>query len=222
MGDWAVSAAHFPQGVANALASRRADFGNYLAHRWSHTVPLLWRFHAVHHSAGRLSVINAGRTHPIDAFKYTVIGSPIPILLGAPGEIAMWYGGLLVFGGLLTHCNIDMPCGLFNYVLNTPEQHRWHHSRNQPETDTNYGEATMLWDLMLGTFLHPDRRPPRDVGVDVPVSTRLIQQLVQPLTPAGHRPGQSTIPALPRGEAGGHRHQTLERGVVGVEFTSPS
>jgi sterol desaturase/sphingolipid hydroxylase (fatty acid hydroxylase superfamily) len=198
------------------------DFGNYLAHRWSHTVPLLWRFHAVHHSAGRLSVINAGRTHPIDAFKYTLIGSPVPILLGVPGEIAMWYGGMIIFGGLLTHCNIDMPCGVFNYVLNTPDQHRWHHSRNQRETDTNYGEVTMLWDLMLGTFIHPHKHPPRDVGVDVPVSTRLVQQLIQPLTPAGHRPGQPTIPALSRGEAGVHRRQTLNRGVVGVEFTSPS
>lgn len=186
------------------------DFGNHLAHRWAHTVPFLWRFHAVHHSAGRLSVINAGRIHPIDAFKYTLIGSPIPILLGVPGEVAMWYGGMILFGGLLTHCNVDMPCGLFNYVLNTPDQHRWHHSRHQRETDTNYGEVTMLWDLLLGTFYHPRRNPPRDVGVDVPVSTKLIQQLIQPFTPTGHRLGQFTIPALPPGEAGMYRRQTLD------------
>jgi len=195
---------HWPAFVQIIVGIIVYDFGNYLAHRWSHTVPFLWRFHAVHHSAGRLSVLNAGRTHPIDAFKYTVIGSPIPVLLGVPGEIAVWYGGVLMFGGLLTHCNIDMPCGALNYILNTPDQHRWHHSRIQPETDTNYGEATMLWDLLLGTFFHPDRHPPIDVGVDVPVSANLIQQLIQPLTLVGHRPGQRTIPALPRGDAGIH------------------
>ena len=198
------------------------DFGNYLAHRWSHTVPLLWRFHAVHHSAARLSVLNAGRIHPIDAFKYTVIGSPIPLLLGVPGKVGMWYGGMVMFGGLLTHCNIKMPCGLFNYVLNTPDQHRWHHSRTQRETDTNYGEATMLWDLMLGTFFHPHRRPPRDVGIDVPVSTRLLQQLIQPFTPAGHRPGQPTMPALPPGEAGVHRDQPWHEKPTRLESASVS
>ena len=213
---------HWPAFAQIVMGIIVYDFGNHLAHRWSHTVPFLWRFHAVHHSAARLSVINAGRTHPIDAFKYTLIGSPIPVLLGAPSEAAIWYGAMLMFGGLLTHCNIDMPCGVFNYVLNTPDQHRWHHSRNQRETDTNYGEATMLWDLLLGTFFHPHRHPPLDVGVDVPVSTRLIQQLIQPLTLAGHRPGQPMVPALPRGEAGVHRHQALNTRSATAEFSSPS
>ena len=114
----------------------------------------------------------------------------------------MWYFGLLAYGGILTHANIDMQCGLFSYVINTPELHRWHHSRYQKETDTNYGEGTMVWDHLFGTFYHPNRRPPLDVGVDFPVSSKLIQQLIQPLMPAGHQPGSSAIHALPAGEAG--------------------
>jgi hypothetical protein len=75
---------------------------------------------------------------------------------------------------------------------------------------------------LAGNALPPTSAAAADVGVDVPVSTRLIQQLIQPLTPAGHRPGQPTIPALPRGEAGVHQHQILESGAFAAEFTSPS
>ncbi len=42
------------------------EFGLYWAHRWSHEWPLLWRFHAVHHSVRRLWLINTGRFHFID------------------------------------------------------------------------------------------------------------------------------------------------------------
>ena len=193
---------HWPAFLAIPLGIIIYDLGNHLTHRWSHTVPIFWRFHAVHHSAPRLSVINAARMHPINALLGTVLGMPIPILLGIPPEIAMWYFGLLAYGGILTHANIDMQCGVFSYLINTPELHRWHHSRHQPETDTNYGEGTMLWDHLFRTFYHPKRRPPRDVGVDFPVSAKLIDQLIQPFTLSGHKPGTSEIHALPAGEAG--------------------
>ena len=142
--------------------------------------------------------------HPINALFATILGMPIPILIGIQADVAIWYFGLITYGGILTHSNIDMRCGLFSYVMNTPELHRWHHSRYQQETDTNYGEVTTLWDHLFGTYYHPKRRPPRDVGVDFAVSAELIQQLIQPLMPAGYQPGPSVIPALPAGEAGVH------------------
>ena len=30
------------------------ELGTYWGHRWAHTVPFLWRFHAVHHSSEHL------------------------------------------------------------------------------------------------------------------------------------------------------------------------
>jgi ornithine lipid hydroxylase len=195
---------HWPASIGIPIGIIILDLGPHLAHRWSHTTPWFWRFHSVHHSAPRLCVINTARSHPGNLLIIILCGVPIPMLLGAPAEVVVWYSVLTTYAGFLTHANIDMPCGVFNYAINTPELHRWRHSRNQKETDTNFGEVTMLWDHLFGTYFHPKRRPPRDVGVDFPVSAKMIQQLIQSMTPAGHRPRDSAISALPAGEAGVH------------------
>jgi ornithine lipid hydroxylase len=181
------------------------DLGNHLAHRWAHKVPLLWRFHAVHHSAPRLSIINTGRFHPFDVVKSVLIGAPIPVLLGVPAEVSMWYAAVNVFTGQLTHSNVRLRCGIFNSVFSTPNLHRWHHSPHQVETDTNFGEATILWDRLFGTYFNPDRPPPRNVGLgkSVRVSRNLLEAILQPLGPRGHRASdESLIRELEPGAAG--------------------
>ena len=188
------------------------DLGNHLAHRWAHLVPLLWRFHSLHHSAPRLSVINAGRFHPIDIVKSVIIGSPIPVLIGVPAEIAEWYAAFYLFAGILTHANVKLPCGMFSYFMNTPELHRWHHSPIPVETDTNYGEVTMFWDRLFGSYVYRSSVSRRNVGlghtdvpghVPVPVSARLFESVLQPLTPASHRAiAEHRIRYLPPGDAG--------------------
>lgn len=179
------------------------DLGNHLAHRWAHKTSLLWRFHAVHHAAPRMSVINTGRLHPVDVVKSVVIGAPLPLLLGVPPEISMWYATWNVFVGMLTHANLDLNCGILSWVINTPNQHRWHHSPVRAETDTNFGETTMVWDHVFGTYIHPDRRPPRNVGLggDVRVSRRFLEQLLQPFTPRSHHAtDENLIRELPPAE----------------------
>jgi sterol desaturase/sphingolipid hydroxylase (fatty acid hydroxylase superfamily) len=193
---------HWPAPVQIILGVLVWDLGNHLAHRAAHKIPFLWRFHAVHHSAARLSVINTGRFHPLDTFKSVLIGAPLPILLGAPADISLWYAAGNVFAGILTHSNVSLSCGSFNYLLSTPNLHRWHHSRHVEETDTNFGEMTILWDLLFGSYYNPDRQPPRDVGVDVPVSANILKQFFQPFMPGGHRAESDQIPALPEGAAG--------------------
>lgn len=197
------------------------DLGNHLSHRWAHKVPLLWRFHSVHHSAPRLCVINTGRFHPVDIIKSVVIGAPIPVLLGVPAEVSLWYAAFNVFIGLLTHANIRLQCGIFNAFLNTPNLHRWHHSPYQKETDTNYGEATVVWDRLFGSYVFPSRRPRRNVGLGftVPVSAKLIEALVHPFTPRGHRAaGANWIASLEPGEAeqaAEGTHVAYQSGTVG-------
>ena len=38
----------------------------YWAHRLSHQIPFLWRFHAIHHSAEQLDFLVNTRMHPVD------------------------------------------------------------------------------------------------------------------------------------------------------------
>jgi len=196
---------HWPYPIQIVCGVLLWDLGNHLAHRWAHKVPLLWRFHAVHHSAPRLSVVNTGRFHPLDVVKSVVIGAPIPVLLGVPAEISLWYASFNVFVGLLTHSNIDVNCGIFNQFLSTPNLHRWHHSPHRIETDTNFGEATIIWDRVFGTYFNPSRPPRRNVGLGgaVRVSAKLTEALLHPLTTLGHRASDANpIQELPPGDAG--------------------
>ena len=196
---------HWPFAVQLVLGVLLWDLGNNLAHRWAHKVPLIWRFHAVHHAAPRMTVVNTGRFHPFDLAKSVIIGAPIPFLLGVPDEITWWYAAFNTFTGILTHANIHLKCGIFNEFWSTPNTHRLHHSPYVHETDTNYGEVTLIWDRLLGSYMRPTGATPRNVGLgaDCLVSTRLWDTLIHPLTLRGHRaPVERRIANLKPGQAG--------------------
>lgn len=158
-----------------------AEFGLYWAHRIAHEWKPLWRFHAVHHSVTRLWIVNTGRFHFVDSFKSIAIGMTILLALGAPMEVLIWLSAVTAFVGMLTHCNVDMKFGALSWWFNTPELHRWHHSRDLREGNKNYGENLMLWDHIFGTYYNTrDLRPPADIGISEPMPAGFLQQLVWP------------------------------------------
>jgi len=169
-----------PLAVEVMLGLLVVEFGLYWAHRLSHEVPLLWRFHAVHHSVERLWFFNTGRFHVVDTVLSLAAGQALLMLAGAPKDVVVWTAAITAFIGILTHCNVDMRTGVLDYVFNTPRLHRWHHSRNPREGNSNYGENLMVFDLLFGTFLRPARRPPSDIGIDGPMPRGFVGQLVKP------------------------------------------
>lgn len=160
-----------------------AEFPLYWAHRLGHEWPFMWRFHAVHHSVTKLWFVNTGRFHIVDSLVKVLGSMALLLALGAPVEIVQWLSAITAFIGLLTHCNVDMRCGVFNYVFNTPELHRWHHSKDLREGNKNYCENIMIWDHVFGTFFHePWRRPPVGIGIKETMPVRFIDQLIWPFT----------------------------------------
>lgn len=173
-----------------------AEFGLYWAHRLAHIWGWLWRFHAVHHSVTRLWFINTGRFHFIDTAFSVLLSQPLLYLAGAPVEIFLWISVVTAFIGILTHCNIEMRFGPINYLLNTPGLHRWHHSMDAREGNSNFGENLMIWDLVFQTFFNSKRRPPARIGINGPMPSDFIGQLVQPFTSRGTQTlsGQAPLP----------------------------
>lgn len=162
------------------LALVLAEFMLYWAHRTAHEIPVIWRFHAVHHSVTRLWIVNTGRFHFIDSL-YSIILGLIPLMiLGAPMVVITWVGIVTAFIGMLTHCNVEMRFGWLSYVFNTPELHRWHHSKDLREGNKNYCENVMLWDLVFGTYFNENRRPPVDIGISEYMPSRFSHQLLWP------------------------------------------
>lgn len=156
----------WPMGIQVLLAIAVAELGLYWGHRLAHEWPWLWRFHAVHHSVTRLWIVNTGRFHFVDSFKSIALGVAILLALGAPMEVLIWLSAITAFVGMLTHCNVDMKFGALSWLFNTPELHRWHHSKDLREGNKNYSENIMLWDHVFDTYYNArDYRPPVDIGI---------------------------------------------------------
>lgn len=157
-----------------------AEFGLYWAHRLGHEWPLLWRYHAVHHSVTRLWFVNTGRFHFVNTLLSTSFGLILVLLAGVPAEILIWGSAITAYVGLLTHANVEMRTGVLDYFFNTPGLHRWHHSKDLSEGNRNYGENLMIFDLLFGTFYKSARRPPVDIGISEPMPATLGAQIAYP------------------------------------------
>lgn len=148
----------WPLALQVALAVLVADLGAWLAHRWMHLSRVGWRIHAVHHSATRLHLMAAGRSHPFNSLLTLVCETGPLVLLGVgPEAFALWTVFKAV-NGQLQHSNIAFRPGFLSGIITTTEVHRWHHSLSMEESNTNFGNSTMIWDRLFGTFYRPRGR----------------------------------------------------------------
>jgi ornithine lipid hydroxylase len=166
----------WPLWVQVILGVVTAEFGLYWAHRLSHEFHPLWRFHAVHHSVTKLWVVNTGRFHFINSLVSIALG------VGAPLEVVLWLSAITAYIGVLTHCNVEMNFFFpLSYIFNTPELHRWHHSKKLREGNKNYSENIMIWDHVFRSFfIDTPRRPPANIGITQQMPESFWEQLVWP------------------------------------------
>jgi sterol desaturase/sphingolipid hydroxylase (fatty acid hydroxylase superfamily) len=168
-----------PTAVALPVAAVLVFVGNYWGHRLTHTVPFLWRFHAVHHSIERMDWLAAARLHPLDA-AFTQAVTILPLfLLGYDGRV---FAGAAVFVTLLAifqHANVRLRFPGLRWVVNTPEWHHWHHAIDAEARDRNFGLPVV--DKLFGTAYLPKGRRPTGFGVHDPVpQDGYLRQLAYP------------------------------------------
>lgn len=150
---------HLPIWAQAALMLLIADFWRYWLHRAFHRFGPMWRLHAVHHSPHRLYWVNVGRFHPLEkAIQYGFDALPFA-LLGVSGEVMSAYFVFYGINGFYQHSNCHVRLGPLNYLIAGPELHRWHHSESPRESNNNFGNNLIVWDLLFGTrFLPADRQ----------------------------------------------------------------
>ncbi|NJB86340.1 sterol desaturase/sphingolipid hydroxylase (fatty acid hydroxylase superfamily) [Lewinella marina] len=142
--------------------------GAYLPHWVQHRVPVLWKFHLIHHTDQNVDTTTANRHHPGESvvrFAFTTLGV---VVLGAPIWLVFLYQSLSVIGSQFTHANITLPRPVdrvMRYIFVTPDMHRVHHHYVLPYTDSNYSNIFSFWDRLFGTYLELDHRDIR-YGVD--------------------------------------------------------
>ncbi len=130
-------------------------FISWGTHLLNHKVPVLWRFHRVHHLDTELDVSSTVRFHPIEFVLSLIMGLPLVVVFGLTPWALVLYEVLDAAVTLFSHSNLRVPASIdrvLKYIIVTPDLHRIHHSSWQPETDSNYSAVFPVWDLLMGTF----------------------------------------------------------------------
>src|SRR6185295_18944631 len=156
-----------------------SDFVYYWTHRAAHTVPALWRFHAVHHSTRHLRWTSALRAHPAEAYVHLVNVIPL-FLLGYPIDSLVALAPLITGYAFVIHTKFDVAAGFLNALFNSPRFHGWHHARDVEGAGVNFAGFFPIWDMLFGTYAMPDRRP-AEVGIrDEQMPETCLAQVVHP------------------------------------------
>jgi sterol desaturase/sphingolipid hydroxylase (fatty acid hydroxylase superfamily) len=170
-----------PTWVQLALALVVFEFFGYWYHRWSHEIPFLWRFHALHHSSENLDWISAARLHSLEGFFGGLVIGPPLVLLGFQFVTAPLVTAALGVWAILLHANIRWRLQPLDGIIGTPEYHHWHHSNHSSAWNHNYSGLFPPLDRLFGTYYQPAHRRPEVYGTDEHVPDGWIAQLVQPL-----------------------------------------
>ncbi len=169
-----------PAGVRTLVGVALFDLVAYWAHRWSHEVPFLWRFHAVHHSTVHLDWVSGLRNHPFDG---VLVAPPFLFLLAAGfgAELAGVLAVVQIVTGLFLHANVRWRWRALHRVVSTPEFHHWHHADEADAHNANYSILLPVWDLLFGTYFMPTARRPSVYGVTPPLPAGFVEQLRHPV-----------------------------------------
>lgn len=131
------------------------DYGNYVWHVLNHKVPLLWRFHLVHHTDLDLDTLTAFRFHFGEMIGSVFFRGVFILLSGATASQVLIYESFFEGATQFHHSNTRLPYTLergLNRLIVTPRMHGIHHSVNRDETDSNYSVIFSFWDRLHRTL----------------------------------------------------------------------
>jgi len=147
----------WPLYVQFPLAVLIADLTQAILHRAYHRLPLLWRFHAVHHSSRHIDWLAGSRMHPLEILlTRSLVLMPLVVVGFSPAVLSA-YVVLVGIQAVVAHANLRLDFGFLETLLVTPRYHHWHHARDPAYADANYAIHLPIVDRLLGTH----RLPPR-------------------------------------------------------------
>jgi len=170
-----------PWWMAGVTTIAALDLTSYWWHRANHRVPVLWRFHQVHHSDPTFTTSTGVRFHPGELLLSVPIRVAAVVVLGAPAAAVLGSEVVFAFANLVEHGDINLRGErAMARVLVTPALHRRHHTRQGRERDTNFGTIFSGWDRLFGTYTPSDSAARVDTGLPGLVHVTLSEALALP------------------------------------------
>jgi lathosterol oxidase len=163
------------------LAILVADLAQYATHRAFHKIPVLWRFHSIHHSIKTMDWIAGSRSHFVDILiTRGLILIPMTLIGFSPAAMA----GYLVFVSFhATFSHTDFgprPVWLEPWFV-TVRYHHWHHAAHPEAADVNFAIHFPFIDRLFGThYLPKDAWPERYGLINASVPDGFFAQFLAP------------------------------------------
>lgn len=158
------------------------DYTNYCWHILNHKLPILWRFHVVHHSDPDLDVSTALRFHFGELIGSVFFRGAFVLLSGASPMQVLLYEVAFEAATQFHHSNWKLPYKferVLNWLIVTPRMHGIHHSVIKNETDSNYSVIFSFWDRFHKT-----------------IRVNIHQDAIVTGVPSYHDPAELSVPFL--------------------------
>ena len=141
--------ARLPWLVQFFLAILVADLAEYFIHRAFHSVPFLWRFHAIHHSSKSLDWLAGSRSHLVDDIVVRAF-ILVPMMFAFPHDIIVAYLFFVTLHATWTHSNFNPSIKWMEPFLIFPRYHHWHHTSQVEAIDKNFAIHFPWIDRLFG------------------------------------------------------------------------
>ena len=158
-----------------------ADLFQYIVHRMFHTVPLLWRFHSIHHSIKTLDWIAGSRSHFFDiVITRGLIMIPM-MMVGFPQSVLAGYLVFVSFHATFCHTDFRPDAPWLEKYFVTVRYHHWHHAADKNAVDVNFAIHLPFLDRLFGTHYLPKNAWPERYGlIDDDLPRGFFAQLLAP------------------------------------------
>lgn len=143
-----------PSAIAWVAGVLLLDYTMYVWHRLNHRVPVLWRFHLVHHTDLDLDVTTALRFHAGELLLSCGWRAAQVAVIGPPVALVVAFEVVFEAATAFHHSNWRLPAALERVlvmVIVTPRMHGVHHSTRERETNSNWSAMFSCWDRLHRT-----------------------------------------------------------------------
>jgi sterol desaturase/sphingolipid hydroxylase (fatty acid hydroxylase superfamily) len=159
------------------------DLWIYWWHRANHEIPLLWRFHQVHHLDEHLDSTTGVRFHFGEVLLSAAVRALVIILFDIPLTSVLLFEALVLISAIFHHSDARLPARLeaaLSRVIITPSIHWVHHHKVRTDTDSNYGTIFSFWDPLFRSRSRTRRWATMPIGVEGRRDRPLLRLLTTP------------------------------------------
>lgn len=159
------------------------DLWIYWWHRANHMLPLLWRFHEIHHLDNFLDASSGLRFHFAEVLLSSLVRAAVIFMLGMPLASVVVFETLVAMFAMFQHSNLRLPRSferVLSWFIVTPSIHWVHHHAMRRDTDSNYAFLLSVWDHVFASRSPTARTVEMAMGVEGQSDKTLPELIARP------------------------------------------